>query len=143
VAKWAAAPGKEVLVGQGGAIETVRQNDRDIDVWVDGSPNRPFKILAKTTSTYRHGLADKQLARDAAKRQIFDAVIAAGGDAVIFAREATGQVGAVYVPGMQTTYVQPGPAGTFTANTYSSPAVSGGIGESTIHGYIVKYVDTQ
>ncbi len=131
VARWASPPGKEVMIGQRGAVETVKQGNREIDVWVQGSPNRPFKILAKTTSTYRHGLADKQLARDAAKRQMIDAVVVAGGDAVVFGSEAVASVGTVYMPGTQTTYVQPAPAGAFTANTYSSPMVGGSIDEGT------------
>lgn len=131
VARWASPPGKEVVIGQRGAVETVKQGNREIDVWVQGSPNRPFKILAKTTSTYRHGLADKQLTRDAAKRQMIDAVVVAGGDAVVFGSEAIASVGTVYMPGTQTTYVQPAPAGAFTANTYSSPMVGGSIDEGT------------
>ena len=57
VTRWAAPPGKEILIGQGYPAETVKQGNRDIDIWIEGSPNRPFKILAKATSTYRYGTA--------------------------------------------------------------------------------------
>jgi len=62
---------------------------------------------------------------------MIDAVVVAGGDAVVFGSEAIASVGTVYMPGTQTTYVQPAPAGAFTANTYSSPMVGGGIDEGT------------
>lgn len=141
VTRWAAPPGKEILIGQGGAVETVKQGGRDIDVWVDGSPNRPFKILAKAKSTYQYGLADKGLARNAAKRQLIEAVVANNGDAVIFGTQSTESVGTVYLPGDQTTNIRQTSDRTYHASTVSSPDVSGMIGEGIIHAYIVKYAD--
>ena len=141
VAQWAAPPGQEILIGQGGALETVKQGNRDIDIWVEGSPNRPFKILAKTKSTYRYGLADKGLARDAAKRQMVEAAITNGGDAVVFGTESAASVGTVYQPGMQTTTIVPTYGGGYRANTISNPGYASPIGEGTIHAYIIKYAD--
>ena len=141
VTRWAAPPGKEILIGQGGAVESVKQGNRSIDIWIEGSPNRPFKILAKATSTYRYGIADKALARDAAKRQMVEAAIANGGDAVVFGTESVESVGTVYQPGAQTTTISPTSRGAYRANTVSSPGVAGSIGEGTIHAYIVKYTD--
>lgn len=141
VTRWAAPPGKEILIGQGGAVETVKQGNRDIDIWIEGSPNRPFKILTKATSTYRYGTGDKELARDAAKRQMVEAAIANGGDAVVFGTESVESVGTVYQPGVQTTTITPTSRGSYRANTVSGPGVAGSIGEGTIHAYIVKYTD--
>jgi hypothetical protein len=141
VTRWAAPPGKEILIGRGGAVETVKRGSRDIDIWVEGSPNRPFRILAKATSTYRYGTADKELARDAAKRQMVEAVIASGGDAVVFGTESVESVGTVYQPGVQTTTITSTSGGSYRANTVGGPSVAGSIGEGTIQAYIVKYTD--
>jgi hypothetical protein len=141
VTRWAAPPGKEILIGQGGAVETVKQADRDIDIWIEGSPDRPFKILAKAKSTYQYGLADKGLARDAAKRQMVEAAVSSGGDAVVFGTESVESVGTVYMPGSQTTTITPTYRGSYRATTTSAPGVAGSIGEGTIHAYIIKYSD--
>jgi hypothetical protein len=141
VSQWAAPPGQEILIGQGGAFDTMEQDNRKIDVWTEGSPNRPFKIIAKAKSTYSYGMADKGLARDAAKKQLVAAVIAKGGDAVVFGGESTGTVGAVYVPGTQTTTVTPTYGGGARATTTSTPGMAGTIGEGTIHAYIIRYAD--
>jgi hypothetical protein len=143
VTRWAAPPGKEILIGQGGAVETVKEGNREIDVWVEGSPNRPFKIIAKTKSTYRYGTADKALAQNAAKKQMVEAAVAKGGDAVVFGNESAESVGTVYMPGAQTATITPTYGGGYRANSYSNPAVSGNIGEGIIHAYIVRYVDQQ
>lgn len=140
VSQWAPPPGKEIMIGQGGAFETQREGGRDIDVWTEGSPNRPFKIIAKATSTYRYGMADKALARDAAKRQMVEAVVAKGGDAVVFGNESVESVGTVYQPGMQTTTISPVYGNSLQATSTSAPGIAGSIGEGTIHAYIVKYV---
>lgn len=140
VNEWAAAPGKEVLIGQGGAFETEKEDGHTVQIWTEGSPNRPFKILAQVTSSYRYGMADKGLAKDAAKRQMVEAAIARGGDAVVFGGESAKTVGTVYQPGMQTTTLTP-MYGTYQAHTFSNPGIAGSIGEATIHAYIVKYVE--
>lgn len=142
VTQWAALPGKDVLIGEGGAAETVKQGARDIEIWIEGSPNRPFKILAKVTSTYRYGIADRELARDAAKRQMVEAAIANGGDAVVFGTESAESIGTFYQPGMQSTTVTPVYRGVYHANTVSTAGISGSIGEGTIHAYIVRYEES-
>lgn len=141
VTKWAAPQGKEIMIGKGGAFETVQSENKSIDVWTEGSPNRPFKIIAKTTSTYRYGTADKALAQDAARAQMIDAVIENGGDAIIYGSHTVESVGVIYQPGMQMTNVQATSRSTYTANTFSAPGIAGNIGEGTIHGYVVKYMD--
>lgn len=140
VSQWAPPPGKEIMIGQGGAFETLREGGRDIDVWTEGSPNRPFKIIAKATSKYQYGMADKALAHDAAKRQMVEAVVAKGGDAVVFGNESVESVGTVYLPGMQTTTISPVYGNSLRATSTSAPGIAGSIGEGTIHAYIVKYV---
>lgn len=141
VAKYAAAPGKEILIGQGGAFETTSQGGRNIDLWVEGSPNRPFKILARAKSTYSYGTADREMARNAAKSQIVEAAIANGGDAVVFGNESVQSIGTVYLPGAQTTNISPTYGGGFRATSYSNPGFAGTIGEGILYGYIVKYVE--
>jgi hypothetical protein len=127
------------MIGRGGAVQTVKVGDRNVDVWIEGSPNRPFMILAKARSTYRYGTADKELARNAAKRQMAEAVVKEGGDAVVFGTESVESVGTIYQPGMQTTTITATSAAV-RADTTSYAGVAGSIGEGTIHAYIVKYV---
>ncbi len=142
VTRWAAPPGKEVLIGQGGAVQTVKAGGRDIDMWIEGSPNRPFKILAKTVSTYQHGTVDRAMAIGAAKGQMAEAAAKAGGDAVIMGSESSESVGTVYVPGQQTTVISAPSRNSLQATTSSNPSFAASAGRSgTIHAYIVKYVD--
>ena len=140
VSQWAAPPGKEILIGQGGAFNTVQANGKNIDIWVEGSPNRPFKILAKATSTYQYGTADKALAISAAKTQMAEEATKAGGDAVIIGKSATESVGTVYVPGQQTTTFTAVGNNSIQARTSSTPGFAGTTGSGIIHAYIVKYV---
>jgi hypothetical protein len=142
VTRWAAPPGKEVLIGQGGAVQTVKAGGRDIDMWLEGSPNLPFKILAKTTSTYQHGTADRAWAISRAKNQMAEEAAKAGGDAVIIGSESSESVGTVYIPGQKTTTVTAPTRNSLQATTSSNPSFAASAGRSgTIHAYIVKYVD--
>jgi hypothetical protein len=140
VTKWAAPRGKEVLIGQGGAVQTVNHAGQNVDVWIEGTPDRPFMIVARAKSTYRYGTADKGMAREAAKRQMVAAVTENGADAVVFGTESVESVGTVYVPGAQTTTITPTYAGQYRAATTTTPGVSGSVGEGTIFAYIVKYM---
>lgn len=141
IAKYAATPGKEILIGQGGAFETISHGGRNIDVWVEGTPNRPFKIIARAKSTYTYGTVDREMARNAAKNQIVEAAILNGGDAVVFGNESAQSVGTVYIPGTQTTNLLPTYGGGIRATTSSNPGFAGTIGEGILYGYIVKYVE--
>jgi len=141
VTRWAAPPGKEILIGQGGAFKTVKAGGKEIDFWVEGSPNRPFKILAKTESTYSHGTADKAWAISAAKDQMAEEAAKAGGDAVILGSSSSESVGTVYIPGQQTTTITAPTRNSIQATTTSTPGFAGSMGSGTIHAYIVKYVD--
>lgn len=142
VTRWAAPPGKEILIGQGGAVQTVKEGNKEIDIWVEGSPNRPFKILAKTVSTYQHGTADKAWAISRAKSQMAEEAVKAGGDAVILGSSSSESVGTVYIPGQQTTTITAPTRNSLQMNTSSSPSFAASAGMSgTIHAYIVKYVD--
>ena len=141
VTRWAAPPGKEILIGQGGAVKTVKAGGKEIDFWVEGSPNRPFKIIAKTESTYSHGTADKAWAISAAKDQMAEEAAKAGGDAVIIGSSSSESVGTVYIPGQQTTTITAPTRNSLQATTSSTPSFAGSRGSGTIHAYIVKYVD--
>lgn len=141
VTRWAAPPGKEVLIGQGGAVKTVKAGGKEIDVWVEGSPNKPFKILAKTESKYSHGTADRAWAISRAKDQMAEEAAKAGGDAVIIGSSSSESVGTVYIPGQQTTTITAPTRNSLQATTTSTPGYAGSMGSGTIHAYIIKYVD--
>lgn len=142
VTRWAAPPGKEILIGQGGAVQTVKEGGREIDIWTEGSPNRPFKILAKAVSTYQHGTVDKAWAIGAAKSQMAQEALKAGGDAVIIRSSSSESVGTVYIPGQQTTTITAPSRNSLQAQTTNTPSLAASAGMSgTIHAYIVKYVD--
>lgn len=142
VTRWAAPPGKEILIGQGGAVQTVKVGSRDIDIWTEGSPNRPFKIIAKTETNYRHGWATKGAAMSASRDQMAEAAIANGGDAVILGSSSSESVGTIYIPGQQTTTVTAPTQNSLQFQTSSTPGFSGSSGRTgTINAYIVKYVD--
>jgi hypothetical protein len=140
VSRYETAPGQEVRIGEGGAVETVTRNGRSIDLWLEGTPPKPFKILGRAKSEYVYGALDREWNRNAAIGQMADAAIAQGGDAVVIGSEASGTVGSVYVPGVQTTNIQRAGSG-YRATTTGGPGVSGGIGQDVIVAYIVKYVE--
>lgn len=133
--------GGKVYVGRGGAKEI----KDGVEIWSDGSPPRPFKILAVISDERPQAVVP--MARF--KGMIVERTKTLGGDAAIIRSAGNVDAGTIYMPGTTTTNYQATARPTYggnyqvsgTASSYSTPgyAVNARRHEAVID--IVKYVE--
>lgn len=120
----------QVYQGNGGALE----QDDGIDIWSNGEPNRPFKILGYMTAEIRDGFFAEELMMSSVISKAKDV----GADAIILTGSNTIGAGTYSVgTGASTTGFFGGSARSFGTGAGTAIAL-----RDLQHAYVlIKYVD--
>lgn len=128
--------GSETFQGTGGASETVN----DIDIWIEGTPPRPFTIIGVITDNRPGG----PIPMATRKGQITSLAKKNGGDAILFKFDesqfvGTYSSGSAFTSGQATAYGSPGYARAYGTSTTTSTGMTQNINRRSSRFYVIKY----